>query len=141
VYDAVTTAQTITSIGQVLSPLGGGELNIVLPQLPAGAKVPENVRLHQTMVGTAYAEDEVFASKWYRIMGRWLEEGKFKGNKPRVMPNGLASVPEGLELLKEGKVSAEKLVCKFVCYPMSTVGSELDPTCVPIDRIADTPGI
>jgi threonine dehydrogenase-like Zn-dependent dehydrogenase len=110
VYDAVTTKQTVTSIIQLLSA-SGGEVNVVL-RPPEDLNVPENVKILRTVVGTAYAEDEDFARKSYRILGRWLEEGKFEGNKARVMPNGLASVPEGLALLRDGKVSAEKLVCK-----------------------------
>jgi threonine dehydrogenase-like Zn-dependent dehydrogenase len=108
-FDTVSTLQTLDSIIQVLSP-SGGQVAVVLP-LPEEAKAPKNVQVSHTRVGTAYGADQVFARKWYHILGRWLEEGKFKGNRMRIMPNGLASVPEGLELLRGNKVSAEKLVC------------------------------
>ncbi|EIN05617.1 NAD(P)-binding protein [Punctularia strigosozonata HHB-11173 SS5] len=43
---------------------------------------------------------------------RYLEEGFIKPNRVRVLPNGLAGVEAGLELLRTGKVSGQKLVVR-----------------------------
>ncbi|KAL1742216.1 chaperonin 10-like protein [Schizophyllum fasciatum] len=83
------------------------------------AQFPPRVAYERIKVGTAYGEDERFAAEYYRKIARWLADGSFRANRARVMPRGLASVPEGLELLRAGKVHAEKLVY----------------------RIADTPGV
>jgi hypothetical protein len=39
------------------------------------------------------------------------------GNKPEILPKGLASVPEGIEMLKAGKVSGAKLVYRISDTP------------------------
>lgn len=62
------------------------------------------------------------AARWYRQIGRWLAPSAenptpFKTNNVKLMPNGLASVPEGLKLLREGKVHAEKLVYRIADTP------------------------
>lgn len=40
-------------------------------------------------------------------------------NKPRVMPNGLASVGEGLRMLQSDQVHGEKLVYRIADTPKS----------------------
>ncbi|KXS17186.1 GroES-like protein [Gonapodya prolifera JEL478] len=56
--------------------------------------------------------DEELATKWTRIIGNWLERGILKPNVVRVIPGGLAGIRHGLELLRQGKISGEKLVCE-----------------------------
>lgn len=119
-YDAITSTSgdstTTLQLAQALQPQGGF-LTTVLPSKeetePASVGFPSNVKLDRTMVGTAHdlATDGKFAEKWFRILGQWLEDGKLKANTVKVMPGGLAGVKEGLRLLKENKVSGEKLVC------------------------------
>ncbi|KAH8078747.1 GroES-like protein [Cristinia sonorae] len=48
---------------------------------------------------------------WQRIAG-YLASGDFKPNRVEYLPGGLASVPDGLERLKHGKVSGQKLVVR-----------------------------
>jgi hypothetical protein len=62
------------------------------------------------------------AARWYRQIGRWLAPSDdnpvpFKPNNVRLMPSGLASVQDGLEMLKAGKVHAEKLVYRIADTP------------------------
>lgn len=48
----------------------------------------------------------------------WLAKAEGRaGNKPRIMPEGLASVPEGIAMLKANKVSGEKLVYRIADTP------------------------
>jgi NADPH:quinone reductase-like Zn-dependent oxidoreductase len=58
---------------------------------------------------TANNEDYEFASKFWKITEGLLNEGKIKAHPAKVM-NGLAGIPDGLQDLKDGKISGEKLV-------------------------------
>ena len=58
----------------------------------------------------AKREDFEFAKKFGDIAEKLLAEGKFKVHPPSVRKGGLKGVLEGLQEMREGKVSAEKLV-------------------------------
>ncbi|KAE8374909.1 chaperonin 10-like protein [Aspergillus bertholletiae] len=58
----------------------------------------------------ASMEDKIFASEFCTLAEKLLADGKIKVHPPKVNPGGLQGVLEGLELLKENKVSGEKLV-------------------------------
>ncbi len=72
--------------------------------------LPEGVTTKNTSVFNVYDGDEEFAKKWYKLYGKWTDEGKFKPNKVKIIPGGLDGVAEGMELLKNNKVNAVKLV-------------------------------
>lgn len=40
----------------------------------------------------------------------WIEEGKIKPNKPKVIPGGLDAVAQGFQEYRDGKISGYKLV-------------------------------
>ena len=116
IYDAVSTDSTVEMLAyEVLDHYPSSTGRKITTVLPAhdkseGLNSKTGVAVERTMVGTAHTEDSEFAKKWYRIVGRWLDEGKFKANKVKLMPNGLESVREGVHLLKDNKVNAVKLV-------------------------------
>lgn len=58
-----------------------------------------------------------FAYVLFRLLGKWLSEGKTNGYPYVLLPNGRASVEEGLIQLKEGLVSAKKLIYKVADAP------------------------
>jgi NADPH:quinone reductase-like Zn-dependent oxidoreductase len=60
----------------------------------------------------AKPEDEAFAKKFWKITKDLLAEGKVKAHKLSVNEygSGLDGVLKGMEAMKEGKVSGEKLV-------------------------------
>ncbi|GAQ03138.1 protein TOXD [Aspergillus lentulus] len=58
----------------------------------------------------AKPEDFEFASKFWAVAEKLLAEGKVKPHRPKVCPDGLKGVLNGLQLMREGKVSGEKLV-------------------------------
>ncbi|THV06348.1 GroES-like protein [Dendrothele bispora CBS 962.96] len=60
-----------------------------------------------------------FGTTSSKLISKLLAEGKIVPAPLKIYPNGLADVPEGLEFMKSGKVSGEKIVY----------------------RIADTPGV
>jgi hypothetical protein len=71
--------------------------------------------VYVNQVGTAhdFNADAEFARKWYRQIGKWLDEGSFKPNKVKLMPDGLDSVNEGVHLLKDGKIHGQKVVYRI----------------------------
>jgi hypothetical protein len=40
----------------------------------------------------------------------WIEEGKIKPNKSKVIPGGLDAVAQGFQEYRDGKISGYKLV-------------------------------
>jgi len=58
-------------------------------------------------------EDFEFAAMWMEIVEELLAGGKLKAHSPNVQPHGLNGVLEGLNLLRGGKVSGEKLVYRI----------------------------
>ncbi|KAJ8104390.1 chaperonin 10-like protein [Lipomyces tetrasporus] len=58
----------------------------------------------------AVAEDYEFGKKWGDVVSKLLLDSKIKAHKQRVGKDGLKGVLEGLQLLRENKVSGEKLV-------------------------------
>ncbi len=61
----------------------------------------------------ASKDDFEFGVKFWQLAGQLLEQGKLKVHPPSVRPNGLKGVLEGLQEMREGKVSGEKLVYKI----------------------------
>ncbi|KAJ5827401.1 Protein TOXD [Penicillium robsamsonii] len=55
-------------------------------------------------------EDKEFAVMFWSIAERLLADGKVKVHTPKVNPGGLNGVIDGLQLLRDNKVSGEKLV-------------------------------
>ncbi|KAL4893818.1 chaperonin 10-like protein [Aspergillus ambiguus] len=71
--------------------------------------VGEEFKIHDT-VFPAKPEDREFAEKFSALSEQLLAEGNIKPHKPNVGSQGLQGVLEGLQLMKDGKVSGEKLV-------------------------------
>lgn len=122
VYDAVSTEDTVEMLAtQALQKHasdggqgGGRTITTVLPAHENGEGLSvSNVKVVRTMVGSAHAEHAEFAAKWYRQIGAWLDDGSFKPNQVKIMPDGLDSVKDGMRLLKDGKVNAQKLVYRI----------------------------
>ncbi|KAL5498917.1 hypothetical protein ACEPAH_1435 [Sanghuangporus vaninii] len=122
VYDAITDKGSTIILSHVLaevSPTGKGKVTFVLPVSDDELKrIPEGIEHELTRVGTAYGEDKDFSARFYRQIGQWLAASPpLRPNRVKVLPDGLASVPKGLELLKTGKVHGEKLVYRIANTP------------------------
>ena len=65
----------------------------------------------------ASKEDFDFSMMFWKLAGKLLEARKVKVHPPSVRPNGLQGVLEGMQELREGKVSGEKLVYKIADTP------------------------
>ncbi|KAL5522724.1 hypothetical protein ACEPAG_8742 [Sanghuangporus baumii] len=122
VYDAISEKGSIALLSRVLSkvsPNGKGKVTYVLILSEDEQKqIPKGIETERTGVNTAYGEDQEFAARFYRQIGQWLAASPpFKTNRAKVLPEGLASVPKGLELLRTGQVHGEKLVYRIADTP------------------------
>jgi NADPH:quinone reductase len=124
-YDAISENGSMQLLAKALD--NKGKIAIVLPRDPTHKlrqvsssneqttfdELPETVVTVESSVPSAHDKDKDFASKYFILFGRLLEEGLFKTNRPKVLPGGLLGIEEGLQLLKNGQVSAEKLVVRI----------------------------
>jgi len=112
-YDAVSDHGSYGYLCQVLDTKAGSHLTVVLP----GKKfegIPQGVELSVTMVGSVHAKsNREFGYAWFRLFGMGLKEGWFTPHPHEVVAGGLGGVEEGLSRLKEGKVSAKKMVFRI----------------------------
>ncbi|KAJ5192733.1 hypothetical protein N7449_008875 [Penicillium cf. viridicatum] len=98
----------------------GGEYSALLNAKINRANVNARSTLAYTTLGEAFSfgdtpfpakpEDQAFAEKFIPIAESLLAQGKVKVHPPKVGEHGLKGVLEGLKLLREDKVSGEKLV-------------------------------
>ncbi|KAL4940481.1 hypothetical protein BDV06DRAFT_196588 [Aspergillus oleicola] len=105
----------------------GGEYTALLNIQIERENVNDRWTLGYTCVGEAFdfgkthwpakPEDKEFAEGFAVIVDKLLAEGKIKVHKPNVGEDGLKGVLEGLQLLKEDKVSGEKLVYNVADTP------------------------
>ncbi|KAE8145562.1 hypothetical protein BDV25DRAFT_133675 [Aspergillus avenaceus] len=119
VLDTISTEASARFCDAALSTRGG-EYSALLD---VGIE-RENVNDRWTLAYTAFGgdftfgetfmpaklEDRAFAERFWVLAERLLAEGKIRVHTPRVCPGGLGGVLDGLEALKEGRVSGEKLV-------------------------------
>ena len=126
-FDCVSEHNSYQNICQVLARDGGGKITLILPNRSYD-EIPEGIEQSITFVGGAHRDtdsepwekktgtsvgNQEFAYVMFRFMGRGLQEGWFRGHPYEVVPGGLGGVEEGLRRLKEGKVSARKLVFRI----------------------------
>lgn len=58
-------------------------------------------------------EERRFGELLWRVAARLVGEGKLRHHPLRVMRGGLAQVKEGMEMVRKGEVSGEKIVVSF----------------------------
>jgi len=75
------------------------------------------VHVIDTNVGSAYGKNSAFATEYFKLLGQWISQGKYKPNKVKIIPGGLSGVEEGLKLLQNNKVNGEKLVYRIAETP------------------------
>ncbi|KAK7466231.1 hypothetical protein VKT23_004958 [Stygiomarasmius scandens] len=103
----------------------GGTVSAILKYETVRPEVKVVFSIAYTLFGkpfgdfTPSTEMNEFATKSSKLISKLLADGKLTPAPLKIYPKGLASIPEGLEYMKSGKVSGEKLVY----------------------RVADTPGV
>ena len=65
----------------------------------------------------ASKEDFDFGVMFWKLAGQLLEQGKLKVHPPKLRPEGLKGILEGMQEMREGKVSGEKLVYRIADTP------------------------
>ncbi|KZO97059.1 GroES-like protein [Calocera viscosa TUFC12733] len=113
-YDAISTGSTTDACIAALSSEGGK----VAVSLPYSGNAPDSVEVLPVTSALLYspgreAELEGLTRLWQAL----VNEGKLKPNPVKIMPRGLNSIDDGLDLQRQYKISAQKLVY----HPQETV--------------------
>ncbi|KAI0696944.1 medium-chain dehydrogenase/reductase like protein [Cytidiella melzeri] len=108
IYDAISEKDTQNVAYDVLAP--GGTFVIVLQLAVEKSKIDKSKTIID-VYGSPHdpTQRELGMSLWANV-ARLVENGEIKPNNVEIVPNGLAGIPDALEKLKAGKVSATKLV-------------------------------
>ncbi|EIN12456.1 GroES-like protein [Punctularia strigosozonata HHB-11173 SS5] len=110
VYDAVSLADTQKAAWSLLAP--GGQLLLVLPPAEGIVHGTDGKELVEVLGNVNYPGQEETGRELYVRLSQLLSDGSIKPNRVQVLPNGLAGIPEGLELLRHDKVSGVKLIAR-----------------------------
>ena len=119
VFDTISLKASSEYCEQAIST-EGGDYGVFLFISIEQKNVTTRYTLAYTIIGeefsfgdtafSARTEDKAFAEKFWAIAEKVLADGKVKVHQPKVNPGSLQGVLDGLKLLKEDKVSGEKLV-------------------------------
>lgn len=108
VYDAISLGPTQEAAYEIVAP--GGTLVLVLPSLIPKEKATPDKKVITTY-GTVHApEHKALGVSLYQNLTQLFASGDIKPNPVEILPDGLASIPEGLERMKKDLVSGKKLV-------------------------------
>ncbi|KAI0324003.1 GroES-like protein [Cubamyces sp. BRFM 1775] len=112
VYDAISLPETMPLAYQALAP-GGGLVIVLSDVIPAELKKEGDGKRIAYVFGNVHSpENRACGIELYKRLTEWLEKGIIKPNSAEVLSNGLAGAPEGLERLKNNKVSGTKLIAR-----------------------------
>lgn len=125
-FDCISEHSSTQICADSLSPSGGHYSSLLAVKFPEkeNQKVEAGYTLAYTAIGEAFefrggtrfekkVEDYEFGKKVWGIAEGLLAEGKFRVPPLKVGKGGLEGVVEGLDQLRQGKVSGEKLVYKL----------------------------
>ncbi|KAL2822441.1 zinc-binding oxidoreductase [Aspergillus granulosus] len=122
VFDTISSESSAKYCEQALST-EGGDYSTLLPITIDRANIHSRATMAYTAFGEDFTfgpraigaklEDREFAEKFCSIIQKLLEERKLKVHPPEVCSGGLEGVLEGLQRMREGKVSGMKLVYKI----------------------------
>ena len=114
VFDAISEGGSGKHIVEVAD--SGATITYVLQNAADYESKEKKFNLIRTYVGDSHSKEDDsrrdFAFAYFRLISRWLGDGRLQAHPYEVVPGGLDGVIEGLKQLKEGKVSAKKLVFK-----------------------------
>lgn len=113
--DCASTLETNLVCAKVLAAYGGGKMSHVLPYgiEKDPSLLPPGVTTQNAYVFDVQTDFVELGQKWYKLVAEWIDQGKFRGNKVKVIPGGLDGVVEGLKLLEEDKAGGVKLVYRI----------------------------
>ncbi|KAJ1308344.1 hypothetical protein OPQ81_004054 [Rhizoctonia solani] len=127
-FDTISEPHTQTVCAKSLAPAPEGTtpgkvVVVLLPNKDAAA-LRKDVVIHHTLIYTALgrsfawpkiqfpasAEDRAHMASWMPKLENIVRKGQIKPNPVKLWPGGLAAVNEGFQYMREGRVSAEKIV-------------------------------
>ncbi|KAJ5722225.1 hypothetical protein N7488_000260 [Penicillium malachiteum] len=98
----------------------GGDYSALLSVIIERENINNRITVGYTILGEEFShsdipfpaipEDAAFAKEWISEAEKFLASGKIKGHPVKLMPHGFKGIPEGLDELRDGNVSGEKLV-------------------------------
>lgn len=119
VYDTVSTADSAAICAAAFGPHGGTYCNLLGTECPR-SDVESIFFLGYDMSGEAYifegesypAKPEAleFGRRWYAVAEELWASGKWRNHRQKVGEDGLMGVLDGMEKMRQGLVSGEKLV-------------------------------
>lgn len=118
-FDCVSSETTSKVCAESLEPNGKYSSLIYIEKLPR-EDVEKKLTVAYTALGEDFSfgptafprseEDFNFAAKFQTLVGELLEQGKIKPHPHQLKEGGLGGILEGLQELREKKVSGKKLV-------------------------------
>ncbi|EMD39360.1 hypothetical protein CERSUDRAFT_112991 [Gelatoporia subvermispora B] len=121
-FDTISLKESQALTAQVINPTGG-KIVLLLNPIPE-AKVRDDVHVGYTLIYTSLgrefnlrgshypvsSEDRAHMAAFLRKVPALVKEGKVKPNPVKLWKGGLTAIQDGLQYMREGKVSAEKIV-------------------------------
>ncbi|KAI0787304.1 GroES-like protein [Fomes fomentarius] len=109
-YEAVWTKELQEFVYDVVAP-GGSVVLVGMDEISDEKKRAEDGKKIATAWGNVHVPfHRKVGVELYSRLTEWLRTGVIVPNRVEVLPNGLAGIPEGLERLKNNKVSGRKLI-------------------------------
>lgn len=118
--DCIGTQETAEFCAACIGPNGGTIASLLPVPGVSRSDVTAKFRLVHTITGRDFylrqdiwpadPEDKAFGARVWSVLQTLLDEGRIQVHPPRVEEGGLGGVFDGLQLLRQGKVSGEKLV-------------------------------
>ncbi|KAF2009697.1 GroES-like protein [Aaosphaeria arxii CBS 175.79] len=119
VFDTISEHGSPEISGQALSSKGGRYAALLYATVPR-ANVHSTVTMGYTVTGEHYnpqwpanPEDYIFGVKFWKLSEDLINSGKIKTHPTEVRSGGLGGIAQGLNDLKDNKVSGVKLVYKI----------------------------
>jgi len=123
--DAISVASSEAFASRVIKPDGGKVILVLGPE--KDGQVREDVVLQPTLIYTSLGrsfsmlgqeypvipEDRAHMVAFLKKVPELVRTKKISPNKTKVWEGGLQAVPDGLQYMREGKVSAEKIVYRL----------------------------
>ncbi|KAJ6031437.1 chaperonin 10-like protein [Penicillium herquei] len=119
VFDTISTTESAQYCDTALSTKGGNYSTLLRVAIER-ENVNNRVTLGYTILGEEFTifgipfpvipENVAFAKDWIPQAEKFLASGQIKVHPVKIMPHGLKGIPEGLDALRDGKVSGQKLV-------------------------------
>lgn len=119
VFDTISTTQSASLCATSISS-AGGTYNALLDVRCPRSDIDTEVSMAYGMIGEPYQmsgtdfegkqENFAYAAHWAEVVEPLLCANRIRPHPFKLQPGGLAGIPEGLDLLRSGKVRACKLV-------------------------------